>query len=740
MGWDDGATEMRGNRFAAPEDLGGLALRRLALELLSAPGTKVAVITAPAGYGKTSHATAWARRDARPVAWIDLDATHNDARVFLGDLAAALRSVTDVDVGAQWDRGATADEYSTVVAARVGRAVGACSVPFVLVLDDVQELQVLPMLDLVGAVASSIPEGSELVLVGRSCSVQELRRLRALPGTVEIGVAELALGVDDATEVLDAMGVKVSDEDAAAVIEETEGWPVGVRLAGVAALEAQRRGDADGAAPWLSGRELAVAEFLDSQWLLELTDDERRFLSGVSPLAQLTAPLCDSVLGRSDSGDILHRLFRDRTLLVPLDRRRDTYRMHGLLREALGAELERRDPTGARTAHERASAYYESSGDPDGAVRHAVAAGDLDRAERLIVEHTPALFANGHFTTMEQWIELLPRPRVLSSAGLCLTAALGALGLGRPESVSVWLRLGEHAAAADPDTSPVVRLCLLDLLSTTNTGAVRPALEKAAEAYRGLPPGIWHAGACLAYGAWTWTAGEGGAVEILREGAEEAAVFGAPAVEASCTAMLSLTAQADGDLALTRELALRARGVAVEHGLEDAPGMAVVSAAHALAMACMGEAADGAASLRAARSQLAHLRGLSGWANVQSRVALAHASLLLGDPVGTDTMLREAQEFLVRQPDAVRARRQVVELEELTRHRRQSAMGSSSLSTAELRVLRFLPTHLSVADIGERLFVSRYTVKTHCSSIYRKLGVGSRSEAVDVARRHGLLD
>jgi LuxR family maltose regulon positive regulatory protein len=103
-------------------------------------------------------------------------------------------------------------------------------------------------------------------------------------------------------------------------------------------------------------------------------------------------------------------------------------------------------------------------------------------------------------------------------------------------------------------------------------------------------------------------------------------------------------------------------------------------------------------------------------------------------------MLREAKEFLVRQPDAVRAQRQVAELEELTRHRRQSATGSSSLSTAELRVLRFLPTHLSVPDIGERLYISRYTVKTHCSSIYRKLGVGSRSEAVDVARRHGLLD
>lgn len=743
MGQDEGGTRVADVRhlFSSPEVPEGLALRREVLDRLASPGSRVVVVTAPAGYGKTSHAAEWARRDGRPVAWIDLDTTHNDARVLMGDLGAALRSVTDVNVGTQWDRGATADEYSTVVAARVGRAVGACSVPFVLVLDDVQELRVLPTLDLVGAVASNIPEGSELVLVGRSCPVPELRRLRALPGTVEIGVSELALGVDEATDLLDALGVTVSDEQAAAVVEETEGWPVGVRLAGVAALEAQRRGDAENAAPWLSGRELAVAEFLDSQWLFDLTDDERRFLSGVSPLEQLTAPVCDAVLGRQDSGEQLHRLFRDRTLLVPLDRRHDTYRMHGLLREALLAELERTDPDAVRAVHRRASAHHESEGDLDRAIRHAVAGGDLDQAEQLVVTHTPARYTNGHFTTIEQWVDLLPRSRVFASAGLCLCAALGAMGRGHPEAVSVWLRLGEHVTAADPDTDPTVRLCLLDLLSTTNTGAVCPALQNAAEAYHGLPPGIWHAGACLAYGAWSWTAGDDGAVELLREGAEESAVLGAPITDAYCTAMLSLIAHADRDPATARVLALRARQLAVDHGLEHAPGMSIVNAAHALALAGSGDAEAAGESLRAARAQLAHLKDLSGWANVQIRVALAHTSLLLGDPLGTDTMLREAREFLVRQPDAVRAHRQVAELDDLARHhRRHSGLGSSSLSTAELRVLQFLPTHLSIPDIGERLFVSRYTVKTQCSSIYRKLGVGSRSEAVDAARRLGLLD
>jgi LuxR family maltose regulon positive regulatory protein len=142
-----------------------------------------------------------------------------------------------------------------------------------------------------------------------------------------------------------------------------------------------------------------------------------------------------------------------------------------------------------------------------------------------------------------------------------------------------------------------------------------------------------------------------------------------------------------------------------------------------------------------ARAQLALLRDVSGWANVQTRVTLARTSLLLGDRIGAETVLHEARDFLARQPDATRAIDQVDKLDVLVRHlRRHTAIGSSSLTTAELRVLHYLPTNLSLAEISNRLFVSRYTVKTHCESIYRKLNVSSRSDAVDAARSIGLLE
>lgn len=725
--------------FVPPQPGEGLALRAGVLERLSRPTTRLGVIAAPGGYGKTSHVAAWVAGDDRPAAWIDLEEGHDDARVLLTELVAALTAVTDFRGAGLGLAGATVDEYATGVAASLGRAVRACTVPFVLVLDDVQRLQEVAATDLVGSLVSNVPTGSTVLLAGRACSVRDLGRLRAGGHLVELGTGDLVLEPRDVALVLSGMGVDASAEDADRVAAETEGWPVGVRLAGLGALaDGQRHNESP---LQLSGREASVSDYVESEWLWGLTEDERAFLLRVSPLDRLAGPVCNAVLDRTDAGELLHRIFRNRLLLVPLDRRGAAYRMHGLLREALEAEFERVDPAGVRTMHQKASAWFATAGDADRAVRHAVAAEDFARAEQLVVEHTPSLYTNGNYATLHRWIESLPREQVVGSVALCLCAALAELGLGHPEALSVWIRLGEHAAENSPEVDQVARLCLLDLRSTTNTGPVRSALDDAAAAYRGLPPSIWHAASCLAFGVWSWTAGDENAEEILGEGAEEAAVLGAPALEAYCTAMLALIAHSEHDPARAWALVTRARRVAADSGLEEAPGMALVSAMHALATASSGDPDTAKRAWQLARTQLAVLKDLSGWANVQTRVALGHASLLLGDRVGAETVLREAHEFLVRQPDAVRAHAQFDELEGLTRQvQRHTTSGSSSLTTAELRVLRYLPTNLTLAEIGTRLYVSRYTIKTHCESIYRKLKVGSRSDAVEAARRMGLLE
>ena len=429
-----------GGRFVAPQPGEGLALRPGVVERLSGSAMRVAVITAPAGYGKTSHAATWAAGERRPLAWIDLEAGHDDALVLLTDLVAGLTTVTDLHADGLLAGGATADQYATRVSAALGRAVGACTDPFVLVLDEVHLLGDVSSTDLVGSLVSNVPAGSAVLLVGRACQVGALTRLRATSTVVEIGAADLALDPPGVAVVLRAMGVDQPEELADVVATETEGWPVGVRLAGLAALADEQPG-----APGqlvLSGREASVSDYLDSEWLWGLSDDERDVLTRVSPLDWLSGPLCNEVLGRDDVGDVLHRIFRNRLLLVPLDRRADAYRMHGLLRDALQADLERTDPAGIRRVHQRASAWFEAAGDIDRAVRHAVAAGDFERAEWLVAEHAPMLYTNGKYTTIDRWIEALPHDRVVRSPALCWCAALTALGLGHNDALDGLAPLG----------------------------------------------------------------------------------------------------------------------------------------------------------------------------------------------------------------------------------------------------------------------------------------------------------
>jgi LuxR family maltose regulon positive regulatory protein len=725
-------------RFEPPDPPVGMVPRGAVLEKLRSPVVRVGVITAPAGYGKTAHAAVLARQDSRPTAWIDLDDRHGDPRFLLTELVAALQSVTDLDSGELGTGGSTADHFATTLAPSLGRALRRCRESFLLVLDDVQRADIPPASDLLEALVADVPPGSMVVLVGRAARLSALSRQRASSTLVEIGEQALALEARDVAELLAGMGVHSDPDDVERLVADTEGWPVGARLAGVAMLAGARPDEF----PRMSGRDEGVLEYIDSEWLGNLTDDERDFLRRVSVLDWMSGALCNALLDRRDAGEVLHRICSDRHLVIPLDRRESAYRMNGLLRDALLTDFERRDASAVRDAHIRASCWFEEEGDIDRAVGHAVAAADHDRTARLVVTHTPAYYTSGRFTTITGWIESIPQDRVVDSVALCLCGALGVLGIGDAAAVSVWLRLGEQAAAARPESDQLAQLCLLNLRCVTSTGPARRAASGASVAHRDLPPGIWHAGTCLTYGAWSFMVGDDDiAVEVLAEGAAEARVFGAIALEAYCTSMLAVAAHEHGDSGRAWSLARLARSSAAEHGLDHTPGMAIVTAVHALATASTGEPETARADWRLARSQLSHMKGLNGWANVQVRIALANTSLLLGDRAGVETMLRETRELLVAQPDATRAHAQVAHLEEQCRHlRTHSAIGVSSLTTAELRVLHYLPTNLSLAEIGGRLFVSRYTVKTHCASIYRKLNATSRSEAVESARRFGLLE
>ena len=482
---------------------------------------------------------------------------------------------------------------------------------------------------------------------------------------------------------------------------------------------------------------------MHEEWLRGLSVDDMELLLSVSGIEWLSGELCDSLLGRSDSGDRLERLHRSRLVVVPLDRRGDAYRLHGLLREVLDAEFERVDRVGRRRINVAASTWFESAGDIDRAVRHAARGGDLARVERLVRNHATTYHANGKYTTVRGWLDSFPPGHLTSSPSLCLIAALTSMGLGEDAQSHVWLRFGQQAVrslTAEP-TDPTVEFEILTLRATLSTGPVVDALADASRAYEELPAGFWHTGACQTLGALSFAIGRDDVAEsALMEGVAEARVVGATTLEATCRAHLAVMLGECDDWDGASAMARTARRLLREHDLDNMPTMILVTAMSALVEAMAGDPETARADLLLTRRNMAYVSAIAGWINIQARLALAHTCLLLSDRVGARVFLDETESYLRAQPDATRPREQLRALV----HRLDAAhgvlpVGPMALTTAELRVLHLLPTNLTIAEIAARLYVSRNTAKSHAAAVYRKLGVTSRGQAVEVAQRSGLL-
>ena len=622
----------------------------------------------------------------------------------------------------------------------LAHALNRCEQPFVLVLDDIHVIEDGVAADLIGVMLRNVPAGSTVVLIGRSEPKASLARPRIDGRVVEITAEELALTVPEAWAVFASIGVGVDEDELRRYVEETEGWAVGLRLAALGL-----RDDA-GEAAALSGplgRDRIIAEYVHEEWLRGLPVDDMEFLLRVSGIEWLSGELCDSVLGRSDSGDRLERLHRGRLVVVPLDRRGHAYRLQNLLREVLDAEFERVDRVGRRQINLAASEWFESAGYIDRAVRHAARAGDVGRVERLVSDHATAYHANGKYTTVREWLDSFPPGHLNSSPSLCLIAALTSMGLGEDAQSHVWLRFAHQAVRplTPEPTDPTVELQILTLRSTLSTGPIIDALADASRAYDELPAGFWHAGACQTLGALSFAIGRDDvAKSALMEGVAEARVVGATTLEATCRAHLAVMLGEDDDWDGATAMARAARRLLREHHLDNMPTMILATATSALVEAMAGDYETARSDLLLTRRNMAYVGAIAGWANIQARFALARTSLLLSDRADARMFLDETDSYLRAQPDATRPREQLRALvERLDNTHGVLPVGPMALTTAELRVLHLLPTNLTIAEIAARLYVSRNTAKSHAAAVYRKLGAASRGQAVEVAQRSGLL-
>jgi LuxR family maltose regulon positive regulatory protein len=627
-----------------------------------------------------------------------------------------------------------------VVLPRLGRALGGRRLPFVLVLDDFERIESPDSLAVVATIVASLGERSQLVLATRSEPALPLGRLRAAGQLDEIDRAELSMTKGEGAALLGALGLEPTPRQLETLLARTEGWPVALYLAGLALAEAP---DLGRAIARFAGDDRIVVDYMQDEFLESATSSRVELLRRLAVLDRLSGELCDAVLERGGSAAMLRQLSRSNMLLTPLDRHDEWFRFHPLLREMLRSQLHRAEPEVEMAVNRRASEWWGKRGDFDRAIQHALEGGSTAMMGELLWASLPEYMTRGRNATVLGWLERLGEQTVATDAALSLSAAWANLTLGDGGRTWHWAAVATTLleAEAPSERKSVLEAGLALVEATLARDGVEPIADRAAVAAEMLPDeSPWMSLCRLIDGAALHLRGQREeARERLADGARRGAV-GAPNIQVLCLAQLALLAIEEDDWQTAEMLASQARAQIDRSGLGDYPIMALPLAVSALVRTRIGRTDEARDDLRQSRELLELLDEFTPWYRAETWFLLGRAMIRLGDPGAASAMLDQARQALRLTPDAVVLLGWIEGAEVAVASASESAAASKSLSPAELRILQFLPTHLSFPEIAAEVFVSSNTVKTQVQGVYRKLGASSRSEAVEQARAAGLLE
>lgn len=703
----------------------------------------VVLVAAPAGYGKTTLLAQWAGRDERGAAWVTIDDRDNDPLVLVRHIAVALGGVRPVPPVLHEALAMPGASVWSRALPRLVSAIEADPSAFVLVLDCADRLHDREALEAVDTLAGHIPAGSILALAGRTVPALPIGRMRASGRVLELEADALALSRREATLLLRGAGVDPGDDEVRHLVEQTEGWPAGLALAARCMQRAGRRPEE----PFeLAGDDRYVADYVRAEHLTGLEPETLSFLRRSSVLDRMSGPLCDAVLRTSGSGRRLRAIDRSSLFVVPLDASGKWYRYHHIFRDVLRRELEDTEAERIPELNERAADWFEAHGDMESALDPAAAAGDVARVARILASIALGVMSGGRAGSVADWLDGFPgRDGLERYPGVAsLGAWVHAVG-GRSEEAHRWLRAAEAGTpdTAMPDGSSSARPWTAVVRAALCSHGAERMLADTESALADLPTDSpWYPIALLLRGAALALLGEMEEADVvLADAARAAAWAGAADVRIIALGEQAMLAAACGDHGRAEELAEEGRGLVYEERLDTYATSAAELAASARAglRRCLWDRAR--ADLGAAEQLTADLGDALPWFAVQTRMELARAHLTLRDAEGAGRHLDEAMEILGRHAGLGLLERQARALrDEIAATREVGDFTGSGLTAAELRLLPLLATHLSFREIGERLFVSRNTIKTQAISVYRKLGVSNRSAAIERAAEIGLVD
>jgi LuxR family maltose regulon positive regulatory protein len=672
----------------------------LAKRFLAARSCPIITVIAPAGYGKTTAIRQWEALDERRFIWPSGDHSSDEPPDRLIEQLAVER-------------------------------------PCVLVIDDLHHLVQARARVILEQVIDGVPPGVQVVLVGRATPPVALTR-RLLDDEVQsFGPSDLAMSTDDATRLLADDGVVLHDDEVTALVQVTEGWAAGIALAAKSVSDDDRP-----PLHQLSGRNRLVAAYFVEEVLTNLPAELVSFLERSSVLDSMNGPLVDDLLETTGSAQRLRSLHEAGIFIVPLDDVQVGYRYHHLFLEMLRQRLMDRDASEGRGLHLRASAILEAQCDPVGAVRHAIAAGDVQGACDLVLVRAAALVLGGDVEQLREMLDIIGYDAMDRYPAATVSWAWYGLGCAEAPTLIRAITAVEPFAETGPlaDGSPTAGTAITMVRAMVGADGIPGILHDTAivRAAGVASQNPWWGLATLVEGTVFSMLGQD---DLSRTRLEESlsVTTGVPTLEAVALAHLALLDLRRDDVTSARHNAERAFTIAERNDLAGTMPAISVYAVTALVHVRTGQLDEAHRAGAVAGAMIDRLDRLAPRAAVLANLVLAQAALALGNLATARDRLNQAN--AARRVDGT-ATRLNDDLDRLERQLTEAAtwIGDElKLSAAEMRVLAFLPTHLSLQEIAGELLISRNTVKSHAVSIYRKLSVASRSDAITMARRIGIL-
>ena len=663
------STPILATKLYVPPPRPGVVLRpRLFERLDEGLHSRLTLICAPAGFGKTTLISEWLAGCERPVAWLSLDEGDNDPTRFLAYLVAALQTIAaNIGEGVLGMLRSPQPPPTEAILTALLNEIDTVPDDFVLVLDDYHVVDAKPADDALSFLLEHQPPRMHLVIATREDPHLPLARLRVRGQLTELRAADLRFTPEEAAEFLNqVMGLSLSPVDIAALEARTEGWIAGLQLA---ALSMRGREDVSGFIRAFAGDNRYIVDYLVEEVLQRQPERVRSFLLETSILDRLSGPLCDFLTDGGEGGVMLEALERGNLFVVGLDDRRRWFRYHHLFADVLRARLMEERPDLVLDLHRRASEWHERNGSPDDAIRHALAAGDFERAADLAELAGRAMLTNRRGDTFLGWLRALPDEPVRARPVLSAYYALALLSHDL-EAAEARLRDAERlldsAAPGGPESPPggmlvvdeegfrslpgvisIVRAYLAGAL-----GDVPGVVRHARRSLKLLPEDdhLWRGGAAALLGLAYWNSGDlEAAYRSFADGIATLRMTGDVTHSISGAFILADIRTAQGRLREAARIYEESLKLAEDHGEPMPPLMGDLYVG-------MSELNRERGDLEAASRYLQRSKELGergGMSENRHRwyVAMARIKEARGDPDRALDLLDEAERLYIRSPD-----------------------------------------------------------------------------------------